>query len=49
MTAYENEVQKQPPEVFFVERCSQKFRQIHRKTPYQSLFFNKVAAVSLQL
>ena len=26
-------VQKQPPEVFYIKRCSQKFDKIHRKTP----------------
>ena len=26
-------IQNQPPEVFFIERCSQKFSKIHRKTP----------------
>ena len=25
-------VQKQPPEVFYEKRCSEKFRKIHRKT-----------------
>ena len=34
--------QRQPPEVF----CK-KFRKIYRKTPVQSLFFNKVAPKSL--
>ena len=32
-------VQKQPPEVFYIKRCSQKFDKIHRKTPVpESLF-----------
>ena len=26
-------VQKQPPEVFYVNRCSLKFHKIHKKTP----------------
>ena len=26
-------IQKQPPEVFYEERCSYKFSKIHRKTP----------------
>ena len=26
-------LQKQPPEVFYVKKCSEKFRKIHRKTP----------------
>ena len=35
---FEN-TQKQPPNVFYEERCSQKFHKIHRKTPVpQSLF-----------
>ena len=32
-------IQKQPPEVFYEERCSYKFHKIHRKTPVpESLF-----------
>ena len=33
--------QKQPTEVFFVKRCSQKFHKIHRKTPVPESFFKK--------
>ena len=33
-------IEKQPPEVFFKKRCSQKFFKIHRKTPVpESLFY----------
>ena len=45
-------IHKQPPEVFNEKRCSQKFCKIHRKTwkhLCQSLFFNKVAGLGLQL
>ena len=38
----ESLTQKQPQEVFYKKRCSQKFRKIH-----QSLFFNKVAGLRL--
>ena len=31
--------QKQPPEVFFVKRCSEKFHKIHRKTPVPEPLF----------
>ena len=31
-------IQKQPPEVFFEKRCSQKFRRIHKKTPRLQLY-----------
>ena len=34
---------KQPPEVFCKKRCSQKYRQYHRKTPVLESLFNKVA------
>ena len=33
-------LQKQPPEVLFKKNCSQKFCNIHRKTPMGSLFSN---------
>ena len=37
-------------EVFYKERCSQKFRKIRSKTLCQSLFFNKIVqALGLQL
>ena len=35
--------QKQPPEVFYKKRCSQKFPKIHRKTPVPESFFLIVA------
>ena len=38
-------LQKQPPEVFYKERCSYKFRKINRKHLCQSLFLNKVAGL----
>ena len=41
--------QKKPPKVFFKTRFFKEFRKIQRKTPCQSLFFNKVAGLSLQL
>ena len=38
--------QKQPPELFFKKKCSQKFRKIHTKKHLcQGLFFNKVAGL----
>ena len=53
MTAYVKRLlylQKQPPEVFRKERCSQKFHKIRKKTPVQSLCLNKSVSVSgLQL
>ena len=36
---------KQPPEVFYKEKCSYKFRKIHRKTPVPEFHFN----IKLQL
>ena len=34
-----DQLQKQPPEVFYKRRCSQKFRKIHNKRPVpESLF-----------
>ena len=33
--------QKQPPEVFYKKRCSEKFRKIHRKTPKACNFIKK--------
>ena len=38
-------IQKQPPEVFYKKRCSDKFHKIHRKTPASESFFNKVAGL----
>ena len=38
-------IQKQPPEVFYKKRCSDKFHKIHRKTPVSESFFNKVAGL----
>ena len=38
--------QKQPPEVFYKKRCSQKFRKIDRKHLYQSLFLIKKEALA---
>ena len=35
--------EKQPPEVFCKKKRSYKFHKTRRKTPVQSLFFNKVA------
>ena len=39
--------QKQPPEVFYEKRCSQKSRKIPVKHQCQSLIFNKVAGLRL--
>ena len=36
---------KQPQEVFYKKRCSQKFRKIHWKRPVPESLFNKVAGV----
>ena len=41
--------QQQPPEVLCKKRCSQKFHNIHSKTPAPDLFFNKVAGLGLKL
>ena len=41
-------IQKQPPEVFFKKRSSQKFRKTHRKTR-QTLFLIKLQTSDLQL
>ena len=35
-------IRKQPPEVFYKKRCSEKFRKIYRKTPVPGSLFNKV-------
>ena len=40
--------QKQPPEVYYRNKCSYNFRKIHWKRPVPESFFNKVAG-SLQL
>ena len=32
LNIYKHTGKKQPPEVFFKKRCSQKFRKIYRKT-----------------
>ena len=40
---------KQPPELFYKKRCSQKFSKIQRKTPVpESLFLNRAAGLRLQ-
>ena len=39
----ESVFQKQPWEVSYKKRCSQKFRKIHRKTPVPETLFHKVA------
>ena len=33
--------EKQPPEVFYEKRCSQKFRKFHKKTPVLESLFNE--------
>ena len=37
----------QPPEVFCKKRCSQKFRNIHKKTPVLESLFNNVTALQV--
>ena len=37
--------QKQPPEVFFEKSCSEKFCNIHRKTPVLQFLFNKFSGL----
>ena len=39
--------QKQPPELFHKENCSEKFRNIHRKTPVLKYLFNNVAGLQV--
>ena len=41
-------LQKQPPEVFYWNRCSQKFCKIRWKTPVSESLFNKVAGLRLR-
>ena len=42
-------MQRQPPEVIYKKRCSQTFRNAHRKTPVpESLFFIKLQASDLR-
>ena len=38
------EIQKQPPEVFYEKRYSQKFCKVHRKTPVSESFLTKLQA-----
>ena len=42
MKDFINNVQNQPPAVFYKKRFLKNFTKIHRKHLYQSLFFNKV-------
>ena len=37
--------QKQPPEMFYKNTCSQKFHNIHKKTPVLESLFNKVGGL----
>ena len=39
MTIHEANAQKQQPEVFYKKRCSEKFCQIRRKTPFSESLF----------
>ena len=41
----QQEMQKQPQEVFFKKNCSTKFRNIHRKETVLESRFNRVAAL----
>ena len=44
------EIEKQPPEMFFKKRCSKKFRKIHRKTPVPgSLFYRPATLLKMRL
>ena len=38
-------IRKQPPEVFYKKRCSEKFRKIYRKTLVPECLFNKVVGL----
>ena len=38
---------KQPPEVFYKKSCSQKFHNIHVKTPVWGFLFNKVVGLQV--
>ena len=38
-----SQIQKQPPEVFYRKSCSEKFRNIHRKTFVLESPFNRLA------
>ena len=38
--------QKQPPEVFYKKRCSEKFGKIHRKTPMTEAFSSGICEIS---
>ena len=40
--------QKQPPEVFYKKRCSEKFRKFHRKTPVLESLLIKLQAYSIR-
>ena len=42
-----SQLQKQPSEVFYWKSCSQKFRNIHGKTPALWSIFNRVAGAGL--
>ena len=41
--------QKQPPEVFYENRCSWKFSKIHRKIPVPGSLFNKTTLLKKRL
>ena len=41
-----DQIEKQQPDVFYKKRCFWKFYKILKKTPSQSLFFNKVVALT---
>ena len=43
--AVTREVQKQPPEMFYKKRCSEKYHKIHRKAPVPESLFNKIAGL----
>ena len=42
---FSKDVQKKPLEVFYKERCSQKFGNIHRNAPVLESLYNKVAGI----
>ena len=41
---YSVKTQKQPPKVFYIKRCSRKFRKIHKKIHVSDSLFNKNAS-----
>ena len=44
-SVYNCKLQKQPPDLFYQNRCSWKFCKIHGKTPVPESFFNKATGL----